>query len=686
MSKLADIKLPIIGDNNPKSVEILNELRAVIDQEPQLKHEYKLGLSKTSPDTIRDENISAVQKAETLATHAIHKGELDETSRQDFIVYVAIANATKELEQKGYLTAQNRQYDHSIIEKETLKLGDIDLVKNPPIALKDMPKPTRLFVNIQDKEEVKALGAKWNNDDKFWYAPKEADLSKFEKWLYSYDDRYKLNHIENFTHFLKQNGIDVEAKDIKADGKLHFIDENIAYQLDLYDLNHVKGFTQKGAVGKEELVNEYNASFAYDNSKAGNELRYYPPINWDERRKVEEAQNKIKYDEVAEIAKAVISVAPKATEVAQHPYLVKKGLQGDGLYIVPSQKDIPPHMQDKILIAENPYLGKQNVFEKQRQISRYNENLQHYNNHINSLKAQGIDEKNYPPPPIAESLVNKQLLIKGDLLVPSYNKDGELRNLQYIHESSYFSKKENRTVSDNSKFYLNDGQKKGANHYIGNVEDGKPVAIVEGWATGKAVYDNFKIPVVVAFDTSGLEQTAKDIRERLPQSRVYFFADNDWQTGIRNAKATGIYKNSGVDKATHASKQIDNAFVIIPRFNNVNELSLLKNPYFDINDYSIKEPNRPPHPLKQGTDWDDLIRTQGVQVAKAQVQQQVKEINDRYGKSSDYKPNEQAKVKETDFRTLTIQGTTERPDPNINPIEREFNKELEKSQGLDIQR
>ena len=42
---------------------------------------------------------------------------------------------------------------------------------------------TRLNVPYAQKNAAKRLGAKWNPDDKFWYAPEGSDLSKFKRWL-----------------------------------------------------------------------------------------------------------------------------------------------------------------------------------------------------------------------------------------------------------------------------------------------------------------------------------------------------------------------------------------------------------------------------------------------------------------------------------------------------------------------
>lgn len=56
-------------------------------------------------------------------------------------------------------------------------------------AQKTQPAPriatvnTRLYSNISEKEEVKALGARFNGEGKFWYVLPGQDLAPFERWL-----------------------------------------------------------------------------------------------------------------------------------------------------------------------------------------------------------------------------------------------------------------------------------------------------------------------------------------------------------------------------------------------------------------------------------------------------------------------------------------------------------------------
>lgn len=40
-----------------------------------------------------------------------------------------------------------------------------------------------LKASFADKDKVKALGAKWDKDNKSWYIPSGEDQAKFKQWL-----------------------------------------------------------------------------------------------------------------------------------------------------------------------------------------------------------------------------------------------------------------------------------------------------------------------------------------------------------------------------------------------------------------------------------------------------------------------------------------------------------------------
>ncbi len=109
----------------------------------------------------------------------------------------------------------------------------------------------------------------------------------------------------------------------------------------------------------------------------------------------------------------------------------------------------------------------------------------------------------------------ERLRVSGsELLVPVYDLDGNVRTLQFISP-------------DGSKRFLKGGAKHGHFFFISEIEDGEPLAIAEGLATGLSVHEATGWPVAVAFDAGNLLPVAIAIRAKYPNAKLVFAADND---------------------------------------------------------------------------------------------------------------------------------------------------------------
>lgn len=122
---------------------------------------------------------------------------------------------------------------------------------------------------------------------------------------------------------------------------------------------------------------------------------------------------------------------------------------------------------------------------------------------------------------------------------------------------------------------------------LGDFERAKRVAVVEGIATGVAVWRSGLFDVVaIAFDTNGLGPVAEAARARLPNADITFAADND------------AYKphvgNVGVRYASEAARAVG-GLVAVPDFTGLD---------------TSTEP----------TDFDDLHRLAGLEVVRQQLE------------------------------------------------------------------
>jgi putative DNA primase/helicase len=136
------------------------------------------------------------------------------------------------------------------------------------------------------------------------------------------------------------------------------------------------------------------------------------------------------------------------------------------------------------------------------------------------------------------------------LLIPVYSVLGEFQSVQFIDERG-------------NKKFLKGGKVSGGCHFIGDISEGKPIYIAEGYATAASVYEDTQCLTIVAFNAGNLINVAKDIKKNQPRVAIVIAGDCD-PVGNRYAD--------------EASKAV-NGTTLIPDFG--------KNPqgYTDWNDY-----------------------------------------------------------------------------------------------------
>lgn len=106
--------------------------------------------------------------------------------------------------------------------------------------------------------------------------------------------------------------------------------------------------------------------------------------------------------------------------------------------------------------------------------------------------------KSYPETGKSPYLVKKNVEAFGIryhkecVVIPLKGINGKLWSLQSIQP-------------DGAKRFLPGGKKKGCFHLIGSLEDGKPILICEGYATGASLHMATKQTTVVAFDAGNVE-------------------------------------------------------------------------------------------------------------------------------------------------------------------------------------
>jgi putative DNA primase/helicase len=128
------------------------------------------------------------------------------------------------------------------------------------------------------------------------------------------------------------------------------------------------------------------------------------------------------------------------------------------------------------------------------------------------------------------------------IVVPLKDITGKLWSLQWINQ-------------DGTKRFLAGGRKKSCFHQIGTIEEGKPIYVTEGYATGASVYMATQQTTVIAFDAGNLDPVIEALKQSYPKNPLIIAGDDDcWKD-----------HNTGREKAEEATRKYG-CRVVFPAF------------------------------------------------------------------------------------------------------------------------
>lgn len=133
--------------------------------------------------------------------------------------YVIDLERKKELRQEG---------PEQVVQPEKANQRGKSLEKEEGIAAMGVPsKPaaekTFLAVPYKEKEQAKKFGAKWDKENKLWYAPEGTDLTPLAAWMpeKAPAPEPSMSPQEEFANALEQAGLDLRGKAPIMDGQIH---------------------------------------------------------------------------------------------------------------------------------------------------------------------------------------------------------------------------------------------------------------------------------------------------------------------------------------------------------------------------------------------------------------------------------------------------------------------------------
>ncbi len=328
-------------------------------------------------------------------------------------------------------------------------------------------KKTFLAVPYTDKEKAKKLGAKWDQDNKSWFVEPGTNLEPFSKWVIDENitprKQETISPEIEFTEHLRSMGFDVDHAIM--DGQIHRV-PLIGKPQGKKDGAYC-GFLDGVPNGwTQNYVTGEKSKFIASGVKLTAEEKAQQQAEFAQKQQEREEKRKLEHDKVAKKAVEIIMYAKK-TGAEEHNYIKNKGIQ--------------------------PYNALQND--------------------------------------------------KGQLVISIENiNSGETRGVQFINE-------------DGTKQFLSGMEKKGNFAFL-NTEnkDFSKVLLCEGYATGASLHEATKLPVAIAFDAGNLEPVAQAIYNKC-KSEIIICADNDQYKDI----------NVGLEKAQEAAKAV-NGKVCVPMF------------------------------------------------------------------------------------------------------------------------
>lgn len=206
--------------------------------------DYVLGLEMDKEQLLEQEAISFIQDAlpyleksrglEMVAQDAaaVLQGEWPYNERINDCFSVVVQAV-----QSGHFEGPKALYDRSVrllesfdahsreqeLNESKSKGHDSRQDRAQPSA-EPAPEKTYLAVPFKDKEKAKAHGARWDREQKQWYAPEGTDLAPLRKYLTPEPQQKTASTLspqEEFARKLDELGLDLKGKLPEMDGKLH---------------------------------------------------------------------------------------------------------------------------------------------------------------------------------------------------------------------------------------------------------------------------------------------------------------------------------------------------------------------------------------------------------------------------------------------------------------------------------
>ena len=418
------------------------------------------------------------------------------------------------------------------MEKE---IPEMNIDKNNSVTYINVPK--------EEKDQAKALGAKWDRNNMCWFVPADKDLSLFDKWekvdekdLIARKEQLQQKNIEDKKYIL---AVPYEEKDkAKAlgaewdkDGKFWYCQESEKDKFFQWDIKNVENKVKYDIPLdiEEEFLNSIKSAGVLENTVIADGQKHRIAVDGDKGKE----QSGFYVLHADGVANGYFMNNRTGEEIKwnskEHSYNSMTPEEKAEMKALYQARKAEREQEDKILTekAEKALYAK-------------------------FMNKEAINEHTYLSNKMIEPTQNIYAGNDNTITVPLYNIDGRLKSAQYISE-------------DGEKRFAKNTNKVGAFHIIdGNAADLKSatsIIVAEGYATAASINEAIKEPglkVIAAMSANNLEHTVKAITEKYPAINIVIAADNDLNNKIGNI---------GLNAANAVADKYKNVTVTVPKIN-----------------------------------------------------------------------------------------------------------------------
>lgn len=390
-------------------------------------------------------------------------------------------------------------------------------------------KPERTYINVpyREKNEVKALGARWDRQEQSWYIPSGVDAALFVKWAQPLTQEaasaQSQRAVQQRVYLAVPYGERGAAKAVGAQwdkaAKSWYVGPGA-------DMDKLQRWLPENVQGQQSPAMTPREEFAEALKSLGCVVSGDHPVMDGKKHRVG-----VEGDKKGEQAGFYVG------HLDGHPAgYIKNNRTGIDMKWKSKGYSLDPQEKAKLQAEAAEKLAARAAEQERlheataQRVSRQTESLLPVSAPTPYMQAKGIQ----PHFGVLTDAEGKKTYI------PATDADGKQWTMQYIQE-------------DGTKRFAKDSRKEGCFHAVGGIEAvaaASALVIAEGYATAATLAETLGHGTVAAFDSGNLLAVAKALHEKFPDKPVVIAGDDDRHLVVTQ----GV--NPGRNKAEAAAKAV----------------------------------------------------------------------------------------------------------------------------------